>query len=136
MATVRLLSDEEAEADPAVKAVFDDIRTTRKSDFVNNFWRGLANDPGQLKRTWESLKAIMVAPGALDPLTCELIYMAVSATNNCSYCIHSHTAAARQKGLTEAQYGHFLAIVAMANQTNALVTTMGIPVDEAFQVKS
>ena len=134
MATVHLWSDAEAEAHPAVKAVFDDIRATRKSDFVNNFWRGLANDPAQLKRTWESLKAIMVAPGALDPLTCELIYMAVSATNNCSYCIHSHTAAARQKGMTDAQYGHFLAIVGMAAQTNALVTTMQIPVDEAFQV--
>ena len=134
MATVRLWSDEEAEGDPAVKAVFDDIRRTRKSDFVNKFWRGLANDPAQLKRTWESLKAIMVEPGALDSLTCELIYMAVSATNNCSYCIHSHTAAARQKGMTDAQYGHFLQIVGMAAQTNALVTTMQIPVDEAFQV--
>ncbi|MGA0597741.1 carboxymuconolactone decarboxylase family protein [Enterovirga sp. CN4-39] len=134
MATVRLWSDAEVEGDPAVKAVFDDIRRTRKSDFVNNFWRGLANDPAQLKRTWESLKAIMVEPGAIDPLTCELIYMAVSATNNCSYCIHSHTAAARQKGMTEAQYGHFLQIVGMAAQTNALVTTMQIPVDEAFQV--
>ena len=134
MATVRLWSDAEVEGNPAVKAVFDDIRRTRKSDFVNNFWRGLANDPAQLKRTWESLKAIMVEPGALDPLTCELIYMAVSATNNCSYCIHSHTAAARQKGMTDAQYGHFLQIVGMAAQTNALVTTMQIPVDEAFQV--
>ena len=134
MATVHLLSDLEAEADPAVKAVFDDIRTTRKSDFLNNFWRGLANDPVALKRIWESLKAVMVSPGALDPLTCELVYMAVSATNNCAYCIHSHTAAARQKGMTDAQYAHFLAIVGMAAQTNALVTTMGIPVDEAFQV--
>ena len=131
---MRLLSDLEAEADPAVKAVVDDIRTTRKSDFVNNFWRGLANDPVALKRIWESLKAVMVSPGALDPLTCELVYMAVSATNNCAYCIHSHTAAARQKGMTDAQYAHFLAIVGMAAQTNALVTTMGIPVDEAFQV--
>jgi uncharacterized peroxidase-related enzyme len=134
MATLRLWSDAEAEADPAVKAVFDDIRATRKSDFVNNFWRGLANDPVALKRTWESLKAVMVAPGALDQLTCELIYMAVSATNNCDYCIHSHTAAARQKGMSDAQYGHFLAIVGMAAQTNALVTAMAIPVDDAFQV--
>jgi AhpD family alkylhydroperoxidase len=135
MTTVRLWSDQEAEADPAVKAVFDDIRATRKSDVVNNFWRGLANDPPTLKRTWESLKAVMVAPGALDPLTCELIYMAVSVANGCTYCIHSHTAAARQKGLTDAQYGHFLAVVGMANQTNALVTAMGIPVDDAFRVE-
>ena len=136
MATVRLWSDCEAEADPAVKAVFDDIRAVRGSDVVNNFWRGLANDPPTLQRTWESLKAVMVAPGALDPLTCELVYMAVSAANGCSYCIHSHTAAARAKGMSEAQYGHFLAIVGMANQTNALVTAMQIPVDEAFQVGS
>jgi len=134
MTTVRLWSDAEAEANPDVRAVFDDIRTTRKSDFVNNFWRGLANDPVALKRTWDSLKAIMVAPGALDPLTCELIYMAVSATNGCSYCIHSHTAAARAKGMSDAQYAHFLQIVGMASQTNALVTTMQIPVDEAFKV--
>lgn len=134
MATVHLWSDAEAEAEPAVKAVFDDIRATRKSDFVNNFWRGLANDPAALKRTWETLKAIMIAPGALDPLTCELIYMAVSATNSCSYCIHSHTAAARQKGMTDAHYAHVLAIVGMASQTNALVTAMQIPVDEAFLV--
>ena len=136
MTTVRLWSDAEAEADPDVRAVFEDIRTTRKSDFVNNFWRGLANDPVALKRTWDSLKAIMVAPGALDPLTCELIYMAVSATNGCSYCIHSHTAAARAKGMTDAQYAHFLAIVGMAAQTNALVTTMQIPTDEAFLVRT
>lgn len=134
MATVHLWSDEEAEADHAVKAVFDDIRATRKSVFVNNFWRGLAHDPATLKRTWESLKSVMVAPGALDPLTCELIYMAVSTANGCSYCVHSHIAAARAKGMTEAQYGHFLAIVGMANQTNALVTGMQIPVDEAFKV--
>lgn len=136
MTTVRLWSDAEAEADPAIKAVFDDIRATRKSDIVNNFWRGLANDAAQLKRTWESLKAIMVAPGALDPLTCELIYMAVSATNGCSYCIHSHTAAARAKGMSDAQYAHFLQVVGMAAHTNALVTTMQIPVDDAFQVRS
>lgn len=134
MTTVRLWSDEEADADAAVKAVFDDIRTTRKSDFVNNFWRGLANDAAQLRRTWENLKAIMVAPGALDPLTCELVYMAVSATNGCSYCIHSHSAAARAKGMSDAQYAHFLQIVGMAAHTNALVTTMQIPVDEAFKV--
>ncbi|MDB5511019.1 MAG: carboxymuconolactone decarboxylase family protein [Enterovirga sp.] len=134
MSTVRLWTDQEAEADPAVKAVFDDIRATRRSDVVNTFWRGLASDPATLKRTWDGLKAVMAEPGALDPLTCELIYMAVSVANGCSYCIHSHTAAARAKGMTEAQYGHFLAVVGMANQTNALVTAMQIPVDEAFLV--
>ena len=132
MATVRLWSDEEAAADPAVKAVFDDIRATRRSDFVNAFWRGLANDAALLKRTWESLKAVMIAPGALDPLTCELVYMAVSATNGCAYCVHSHTAAARQKGMTDAQYGHFLAVVGMANQTNSLATGLGLAPDPEF----
>lgn len=135
MATVRLWSDDEAEAEPTVRAVFADIRATRQSEFINSFWRGLANDPATLRRTWERLKAVMVAPGALDPLTCELVYMAVSAANGCAYCIHSHTAAARAKGMTEAQYGHFLAVVGMANQTNALVTAMQIPVDRAFLVE-
>ena len=134
MATVKLLSDAEIEKIPAAKAVFDDIRATRKSDFVNNFWRGLAHDAALLERTWASLKAVMVAPGALDPLTKELVYIAVSTVNGCSYCVHSHTAAARAKGLTEAQYGEFLAVVGMASQTNALVTAMQIPVDPEFQV--
>lgn len=136
MATVRSWSDHDVDGDPVVKAVFADIRATRGSDFVNNFWRGLANDPAVLKRIWESLKAVMVAPGALDPLTCELVYLAVSVAHGCTYCIHSHTAAARAKGMTDAQYGHFLAIVGMASQTNALVTGMGIPVDEPFDVRS
>ena len=135
MATVHLWSDQEAEADPAVKAVFDDIRATRKSDVVNDFWRALANDATNLERVWWSLKAVMIAPGALDPLTCELIYMAVSATNGCAYCVHSHTAAARAKGMTDAQYGHFLAILGMANQTNALATGFGLAPDEAFLVR-
>ena len=134
MATVRLWSDDEAAADPAVKAVFDDIRATRKSDFVNNFWRALANDSAGLKRTWESLKAIMIADGPLDPLTRELIYIAVSTANNCSYCIHSHTAAARGKGMTEPQHNHQLAIISMAAQTNALATALQVRVDEAFLV--
>lgn len=134
MATVRLMTDEEAERNPAVKAVFDDIRASRGSDFVNNFWRGLAHDPATLTRVWANLKAVMGGPGALDPLTRELIYIAVSSANGCSYCIHSHTAAARQKGMTDAQYGQLLAIVGMANQTNALVTAMQIPVDDAFRV--
>ncbi|WP_181703461.1 carboxymuconolactone decarboxylase family protein [Chthonobacter albigriseus] len=134
MSTVKLWSDAEAEADPRVKAVFDDIRATRKSDFVNNFWRGLANQPDLLAATWERLKAVMVAPGALDPLTRELIYIAVSTVNGCSYCVHSHTAAARAKGMTDAQHGDFLAVVGMAMQTNGLVTAMQIPVDPEFQV--
>ena len=134
MATVRLLTDDEVENDPAVKAVFDDIRRVRKSDFVNNFWRALANDAATLKRTWESLKAIMGGDGALDPLTRELIYIAVSTANGCSYCIHSHTAAARQKGMTEAQHMHLLAIIGMASETNNLATGMQVPVDRAFFV--
>jgi AhpD family alkylhydroperoxidase len=97
MATVKLWSDEEAAAVPAVKAVFDDIRATRKSEFVNNFWRALANQPALLERTWASIKQVMVAPSVLDPLTKELIYIAVSMANSCSYCVHSHTAAARAK---------------------------------------
>src|SRR3984885_6679213 len=97
MSTVKLWTDEEVAKDARVKAVFDDIRVTRKTDFVNNFWRALANQPAVLERTWASLKEIMVAPGVLDPLTKELIYIAVSTTNGCSYCVHSHTAAARAK---------------------------------------
>ena len=134
MAVVKLVGDEEAQRIPEVAAVFADIRETRGSDFINDFWRGLARDPATLKRTWESLKEIM-GHGPLDPLTRELIYMAVSVTNGCAYCVHSHTAAARAKGMTDAQYGQFLAIVGMANQTNALVTALGIPPDEAFRVE-
>jgi uncharacterized peroxidase-related enzyme len=134
MATVRLMSDAEAEANPAVKAVFDDIRATRNSDFINNFWRALAHDPAALARVWSSIKAIMVADGPLDPLTRELIYIAVSTANGCSYCIHSHTAAAKAKGMTEAQHTHLAAIIGMAAQTNAIVTALQVPVDEAFEV--
>lgn len=134
MATVKLWTDADVEADPRVKAVFDDIRATRKSDVVNNFWRGLANQPAVLERTWTALKEVMVAPGALDPLTKELIYIAVSTVNGCAYCIHSHTAAARAKGMTDAQHGELLAVIGMASETNALVTAMQIPVDEAFKV--
>ena len=126
MATVRLWTDDEVGKDPAVKAVFDDIRRVRGSDFVNNFWRALANDRANLKRTWESLKAIMGGDGALDPLTRELIYIAVSAANGCSSCIHSHTAAAKQKGMTEAQHMHLLAIIGMASETNNLVNAMEV----------
>jgi len=134
MATVRLWTDDEVEKAPAVKAVFDDIRRVRGADFVNNFWRALANDAANLKRTWESLKAIMGGEGALDPLTRELIYIAVSTANGCSYCIHSHTAAAKQKGLTEAQHMHLLAIIGMASETNNLATAMQVPVDREFLV--
>jgi AhpD family alkylhydroperoxidase len=134
MATVRLLSDDEVAASPVAKAVFDDIRATRKSDFVNNFWRGLANDPVLLKRTWEEVKAVMVSEGALDPLTRELIYIAVSSANACQYCVHSHTAAARAKGMNDAQHGELLAIIGLAGKTNHLVTAMQIPADPEFLV--
>lgn len=130
MSTVRLVSD--AEAGPEVRAVYDDIRATRKTDFVNNFWRALANHPPTLKRTWESVKEVM-APGALDPLVKELLYVAVSATNGCEYCIRSHTAAARAKGMSEEMLGELLAVVGMANETNALATTLQVPVDEVFR---
>ena len=135
MATTRLLSDAEVEKIPAVKAVFDDIRATRKSDFVNNFWRGLANDPPALKRIWEQLKVVMVADSAIDPLTKEMIYIAVSTSNGCSYCVHSHTAAARAKGMTDAQHGELVSIIGLAGQTNHMVTAMQIPVDPQFEVK-
>ena len=134
MATIRLWTDEEVEKDPAVKVVFDDIRRVRGSVFVNNFWRALANDAVTLKRTWESLKAIMGGEGPLDQLTRELIYIAVSTANGCSYCIHSHTAAAKQKGMTAAQHMHLIAIIGMASETNNLVTGMQVPVDREFMV--
>jgi uncharacterized peroxidase-related enzyme len=134
MATVKLWSDDEVAAVPAIKEVFDDIRATRKSDFVNNFWRALANQPELLARTWATLKQVMLEPGELDPLTKELIYIAVSTVNNCSYCIHSHTAAARAKGLTEKQHAEFVAVLGMAAQTNTLANAMQIPVDKEFLV--
>jgi AhpD family alkylhydroperoxidase len=134
MATVKLWTDEEVSADARVKAVFDDIRSTRKSDFVNNFWRALANQPTLLERTWSSIKEVMIEPGSLDPLTKELIYIAVSTINSCSYCVHSHTAAARAKGLSEQQYTEFLAVVGMAAETNALATALQISVDPEFSV--
>ena len=136
MTTVRLLSDAEVDTIPGVKAVFDDIRATRKSEFVNNFWRGLANDPASLQRVWEQVKAVMVAPSAIDPVVKEMIYIAVSTANGCGYCIHSHTAAARAKGMTDAQHGELAAIIGLAGQTNHLVTAMQIPVDPEFDVKT
>jgi AhpD family alkylhydroperoxidase len=134
MATVNLLTDAQVETRPAVKAVFDDIRATRKSDFVNNFWRGLANDPALLQRTWEGLKAVMSVEGALDPLVREMIYIAVSTANGCSYCVHSHTAAARARGMTETQHAELIAVIGLAGQTNHLVTAMQIPVDPEFEL--
>jgi AhpD family alkylhydroperoxidase len=134
MATVKLWTEEDVSADARVKAVFDDIRSTRKSDFVNNFWRALANQPALLERTWSSIKEVMMEPGALDPLTKELIYIAVSTINGCSYCVHSHTAAARAKGLTDQQHTEFLAVVGMAAETNALATALQIPIDPEFSI--
>ena len=132
MATIRLWSDQDAADHPVVGAVFADIRATRKSDFINNIWRGLANNPALLERTWANLKAVMGPDGALDPLTKELIYIAVSTMNSCGYCAHSHTAAARAKGMTDAQHGELLAVISMAAYTNSLATSMQIPVDPEF----
>ena len=135
MPTVKLWTDAEVAASPRIQAVFDDIRVTRNSDFVNNFWRALANQTELLERTWASIKAVMIEPGALDPLTKELIYLAASTINSCTYCIHSHTAAARAKGLTDQQHAEFLAVVAMAAETNALANALQIPVDLQFLVE-
>ena len=131
MATTKLI--DYAEASPDVRAVYDDIRATRKTDFINNFWKALAVNPTQLKRTWDGAKAVM-APGAIDALAKEFIYIAVSVANQCEYCIHSHTAAARAKGMTDDQYAELLAVIGMAHSTNGLVTTMQVPVDEVFKV--
>lgn len=132
MATVTLVSD--ADASPRVAAVFADIRQTRNSDFINNFWRALAVDPQGLERTWAEVKAIMATPGSIDPLTREMIYIAVSVANGCSYCVHSHTAAARAKGMTFEQHGELLAIVGLAGKTNHLATALQVPVDPAFDL--
>lgn len=130
MSTVKPAED--LEADPRVRAVFDDIRTTRKSDFVNNMWRYLAFDPALLERTWAEVKAVMATPSTLDPLVKEMLYIAVSVTNGCSYCVHSHTAAAKAKGMTDAQYAELLAIVSLAGKTNQLATALQLPVDNVF----
>jgi len=129
MSTVSLVEYETASSE--VKAVFDDIKRIRNVNDVNNFWKALANHPDILKRIWETLQEVM-QPGALDALTKELIYIAVSITNKCDYCIYSHTAAAFAKGMTPAQYQELLAVVGMAHQTNALATGMKIPVDQQF----
>ena len=130
MATLGLV--EYQDASPEVRAVYDDIMATRKTDWINNFWKAIAHDPATLKRTWESIKQIM-APGALDPLTKELLYVAVSVTNNCSYCIASHTASARKKGMTDAMFHELQAVIGMANETNKLVTGYQVEIDEQFE---
>jgi len=130
MATLGLV--EYQNATPEVRAVYDDIMATRQTDWINNFWKALANDPPTLRRTWESIKQIM-APGALDPLTKEMIYLAVSSSNQCPYCIASHTAGARGKGMTDAQFAELMAIVGMANETNRLVSGYQVEIDERFR---
>jgi AhpD family alkylhydroperoxidase len=120
------------DASPEVRAVYEDIMATRQTDWINNFWKALAHDPATLKRTWESIKQIM-APGALDPLTKEMIYIAVSVTNQCNYCIASHTVSAQKKGMTDAMFQELMAIVGMANETNKLVTGYQVEIDERFK---
>jgi len=127
MALVKFV--EYAEASPEVKAVYDDIMATRKVNWVNNFWKALASDPKTLKRTWESIKQVM-APGALDKLTKEMVYVAVSVTNNCEYCINSHTAAARKAGMSDAMLSELLAVVGMANETNRFANGYQVEVDD------
>ena len=123
---------EYADAPPQVRAVYDDIKRTHGVPDVNNFWKYLAHDPAGLKRTWDSLKEIM-APGALDPLVKEMVYLAVSVTNGCGYCIASHTAGARKAGMSEAMFGELMAVVGMANETNRLVNGYRVPIDEGFK---
>jgi len=130
MATVKLI--EYDQASPAVREVYDDIMATRNIDWVNNFWKAIAVQPDLLRRTWQGVKAV-TAPGALDPLTKEMIYIAVSVTNGCEYCINSHTAAARKKGMTEEMLAELMAVIGMANQTNALVTGFRVELDEVFK---
>jgi AhpD family alkylhydroperoxidase len=123
---------EYADASPRVRAVFDDIKRTRNVEDVNNFWKYLAHDPSGLERTWESIKQVM-APGALSPLFKEMLYVAVSVTNGCGYCIASHTASARKAGMTEEMFGELMAVVGMANETNRLANGYRVPIDPAFE---
>ena len=129
MATLGFIEYENASDE--VRAVYDDIMKTRNVDWINNFWKALAHDPATLKRTWESIKQIM-APGALDPLTKEMLYVAVSTTNQCGYCIASHTAAARKAGMTDDMFKELMAVVGMANETNKIVTGYQVEIDEKF----
>jgi AhpD family alkylhydroperoxidase len=131
MATLGFI--EYADAGPDVRAVYDDIMATRKTDWINNFWKALAADPVTLRRTWESVKQIM-APGALDPLTKEMIYVAVSATNQCNYCIASHTASARKAGMSDEMFAEVMAVVGMANETNRLASGYQVEIDDRFKV--
>ena len=130
MALVKLI--EYAEASPEVRSVFDDIMKTRGVDWINNFWKALANDPLELKRVWANVKQVM-APGALDPLVKEMIYVAVSATNGCEYCTYSHTAAARKKGMSDAMFMELMAVVGLANQTNRLANGLRVDVGPQFK---
>lgn len=130
MALVKLV--EYADAAPEVRAVYDEIMKARGTDWINNFWKALANDPALLRRTWEDVRQVM-APGALDPLVKEMVYVAVSATNGCEYCTHSHAAAARAKGMSEAMLMELMAVTALANATNRLANGLRIPVDERFR---
>ena len=132
MATLGLV--EYADASPEVRAVYDDIMAVRKTDWINNFWKALAQDPKTLRRTWESIKEIM-APGALDSLTKELVYLAVSTTNQCGYCIASHTAGARKAGMTDEMFTELMAVVGMANETNRIVSGYQVEIDERFVAK-
>ena len=132
MALVKLI--EYAQASPEVRAIYDDIMRSRGVDWINNFWKALANDPVLLARTWQNVQQVM-APGALDPLVKEMLYVAVSATNGCEYCTHSHTAAARNKGMSDAMLMELMAVVGLANQTNRLVNGLRVDVDEAFKPK-
>ena len=129
MSLVTLIEVSDANAE--VKAVYDDIMKTRGVDWINNFWKALANDPAQLRQVWEEVKRVM-APGALDPLVKEMVYVAVSATNGCEYCTYSHTAAARNKGMSDAMLMELLAVVGLANQTNRLANGLRMPVDKQF----
>jgi len=131
MATLGLI--DYADASPEVRAVYDDIMATRQTDWINNFWKALAHHPDTLRRTWQSVKQVM-APGALDALTKEMIYLAVSATNQCGYCIASHTAAARKAGMTDAMFAEVLAVVGMANESNRLASGYQVEIDEKFLV--
>jgi AhpD family alkylhydroperoxidase len=130
MATLGFIEYEDAS--PEVRAVYDDIMRTRNTDWINNFWKGLAHDPATLRRTWQSVKEVM-APGALDAVTKEMIYLAVSASNQCPYCIASHTAAARKAGMTDAMLAEVMAVVGMANESNRLASGYQIEIDERFR---
>jgi AhpD family alkylhydroperoxidase len=131
MATLGLVEYEDAS--PDVRAVYDDIMATRKTDWINNFWKAIAKDPATLKRTWEDIKQIM-SPGALDPLTKELLYVAISVSNQCNYCIASHTVSARNKGMTDAMFKELMSVVGMANETNRLSAGYQIEIDQKFKV--